>query len=617
MKKISLLFVLLLTVITAFTQTLTESFNGTTFPPTGWQNIQVSGSGLWNRVTSGVEPACTPHSGAGMAQYNSYDFQPNANALLITPLQTFTGTSVHELSFWMYADAGWLIYPDSVGVYYNTSANLTGSIHLATIPRYNPVEGWYKHSFLLPASLTGGYYIIFRGYSQYGNNMFLDDVKLVVPPTEDLSAVSIDNDVYLTSGISYTPQATFKNTGINTVNANVTFEGYDYSNNLIYSSTKPITSLSSWDVVQVSFDPVALPNPEAIYTGKVYTSLTGDLENSNDTIRKTFYTYTHNKQTVMLEVGTGTWCQYCPGAAMGADDLVTNGKQVAVVENHNGDTYAYPSSDARNTYYEITGYPTAIFDGIKKLVGGNHTTSLYTSYLPIYESRYAIKSAFGLTVSGSASGNNFNISVVVDRYGETPFANSNLVLHMALTQSHLQVNWQGQTHLEYVSRVMVPDANGTPIDLSSAMQVTVPLTFTLNTAWGGSIANHDYEVVTWIQDLATKEIVDAQKYDLADISVGVNELNSDLTISGISPNPASTNTSIRFYLHESAQTTIEIYDITGQLVKTLVNSNMGAGSRTIDWDITNNGGTNVESGLYLCKIKAGNRVSSSKILVVK
>jgi len=30
-------------------------------------NIQVSGSGLWSRFTAGVNPTCTPHSGAGMA----------------------------------------------------------------------------------------------------------------------------------------------------------------------------------------------------------------------------------------------------------------------------------------------------------------------------------------------------------------------------------------------------------------------------------------------------------------------------------------------------------------------------------------------------------------------
>jgi hypothetical protein len=55
------------------------------------------------------------------------------------------------------------------------------------------------------------------------------------------------------------------------------------------------------------------------------------------------------------------------------------------------------------------------------------------------------------------------------------------VLHLALTQSLIQFNWHGQTHLEFVSRAICPNASGTPINMSTQTQVTVPLTFTFNT----------------------------------------------------------------------------------------------------------------------------------------
>ena len=70
------------------------------------------------------------------------------------------------------------------------------------------------------------------------------------------------------------------------------------------------------------------------------------------------------RNKVVQEIGTGTWCTYCPGAAMGADDLVANGCQVAVIEYHNGDAFTNTASDARNAYYSISGYPTAHFDGV-------------------------------------------------------------------------------------------------------------------------------------------------------------------------------------------------------------------------------------------------------------
>jgi hypothetical protein len=248
---------------------------------------------------------------------------------------------------------------------------------------------------------------------------------------------------------------------------------------------------------------------------------------------------------------------------MGADDLIANGKQVAVVENHNGDAYAYTASNARNTYYNITGFPTAIFDGIKQLVGGDHTNSLYTSYLPLYDAEYALKTAFGLTIGdGYRAGNVYTLNVIVDRYGETPFANSNLVLQLALTQSHIHVNWQGQTHLEFVSRAMAPDASGTPIDLQSATQVTVPLTFTYNPSWGGDLVN-DYELVAWVQDLTTKEVVNAEQVSLQSILVGVKENNSSQGGMKIYPNPVRNTLTVET-LQPIGKSTLYVFNASGQ-----------------------------------------------------
>jgi len=302
---------------------------------------------------------------------------------------------------------------------------------------------------------------------------------------------------------------------------------------------------------------------------------------------------------------------------MGVRDLVTNGHYVAVVENHNGDSYAYSESNARNSYYGITGYPTAIFDGIKKLSGGDHNVSLYPAYLPIYQARYAIKTNFGITITGYHIGNNYYITLGIDRYGETPFANSNLVAHLALTQSNIMVSWQGQNRLDYVSRAMAPNASGTPINLSVQTHVNVPLTLVFNPAWGGSIANHDFELIAWVQDLTTKEVVDAQKLDLLNIPVGINNLNTGIPALNVFPNPASTQTTVYFSLNETAQTKIEIYNVSGQVVKTLTDKEFNNGSHMITWDLKNNAGSDVANGIYICKILSCNYIATSKIFVEK
>jgi len=301
---------------------------------------------------------------------------------------------------------------------------------------------------------------------------------------------------------------------------------------------------------------------------------------------------------------------------MGANDLKTNGHNVAVIENHYNDSYANAGSNARIAYYEITGFPCIVIDGIQKHTAGDHNISLYPVYLPVYQARYAIKTNFGITINGNFSGNNYNLSVVVDRYGESPFASNNLVLHLVLTQSNIPFTWQGQTHVESVNRIMVPNSNGTVINMSTQTQVTVPLSFTFNTGWGGSITNHDFELIAWVQDLNTKEVIDAQKKDLASIPpVFVNQMNNDHFLLNLYPNPASEYTNIDFYLKDAAKTKLDIYNINGQLTKSLLDADCNSGQKTVVWDLTDFSGMSVANGLYLFKIVSGNKTATAKIFV--
>ena len=63
---------------------------------------------------------------------------------------------------------------------------------------------------------------------------------------------------------------------------------------------------------------------------------------------------------VLVEIATGTWCGYCPGAALGADDLIENGHAVAIIENHYNDAFETTDSYERCvSYYGTTGYPNS------------------------------------------------------------------------------------------------------------------------------------------------------------------------------------------------------------------------------------------------------------------
>lgn len=83
------------------------------------------------------------------------------------------------------------------------------------------------------------------------------------------------------------------------------------------------------------------------------------------------------------------------------------------------------------------------------------------------------------------------------------------------------------------------------------------------------------------------------------------------------PNPFNPITTISYYLPKSELVDISIYDITGRLVKNLVNLNQSAGNKSTKWDATNNKGENVNSGIYLYTIQAGNFTQTKKINYIK
>ena len=216
------------------------------------------------------------------------------------------------------------------------------------------------------------------------------------------------------------------------------------------------------------------------------------------------------RQMVVLEIGTGTWCQYCPGAAMGAHELVENGHSVAVIEYHTYDDYQTDESDARiYDFYSMYAFPTAIFDGAITELSGSQTNSMYDVYLPHYEQRIEAMSDFSITMSfENTGGSEYTAHVTVDNVNA--YAGS-AVLQFVLTESHIPENWQNQEELDYVCRLMLPDENGTTLDFSGGNTLNFDFDFELETGW----LAENCEVVAFIQDNETNEILQGNKLSLA------------------------------------------------------------------------------------------------------
>ncbi len=162
-----------------------ESFDNTTFLPTGWSAVGTTN--LWSRRTTGTFPTCTPASGAGMVRFASRGTAANTNQTISTPVIDYTikGTSQAYISLWIYRDNG-SVNADSLSLFINTTPSLTGATRLGAVARYTklflpdsvPANGWYKYTFNVPSSFSSNTnYILIKGVSQAGNNIYIDDVE--------------------------------------------------------------------------------------------------------------------------------------------------------------------------------------------------------------------------------------------------------------------------------------------------------------------------------------------------------------------------------------------------------------------------------------------------------
>lgn len=83
------------------------------------------------------------------------------------------------------------------------------------------------------------------------------------------------------------------------------------------------------------------------------------------------------------------------------------------------------------------------------------------------------------------------------------------------------------------------------------------------------------------------------------------------------PNPSNPSTAIRYELSQESQVTLRIYDMLGQLVKTLVDGVEPAGNREVVWDGRNEYGSVAASGVYLYRMTAGGFTDTRRILLLK
>ena len=96
-----------------------------------------------------------------------------------------------------------------------------------------------------------------------------------------------------------------------------------------------------------------------------------------------------------------------------------------------------------------------------------------------------------------------------------------------------------------------------------------------------------------------------------------NETDVRTGLRGLSPNPFRAETVLSYGLEQPSHVRLEIYDVAGRLVTSLVSCEQPAGTHTSRWDGRDAAGVRRASGVYFARLSAGGRESTRKVLFLR
>ena len=115
---------------------------------------------------------------------------------------------------------------------------------------------------------------------------------------------------------------------------------------------------------------------------------------------------------------------------------------------------------------------------------------------------------------------------------------------------------------------------------------------------------HMYRVITWLQNIVSPP-------------TGAKSSGYSNALAQNYPNPFNPVTTIDYSLKEAGNVNLRIYNVAGQLVRTLVDGNVAAGEFSTKWYGRNDAGQSVSSGVYFYKLVAKDFTMTKKMVLLK
>jgi hypothetical protein len=149
-------------------------------------------------------------------------------------------------------------------------------------------------------------------------------------------------------------------------------------------------------------------------------------------------------------------------------------------------------------------------------------------------------------------------------------------------------------------------------------------------AFGETLAEGELGVSLVFRSIAETEqsLIELTRGQLSDanyalnqvVSLGAVQLETRPEVYALGdnyPNPFNPETTIKYQLPDAVDVRLDIYNVVGQVVRTLVADNQIAGRYIVQWDATDDSGQDLSSGIYFYRLQAGEFQEVSKMLLLK
>jgi hypothetical protein len=187
----------------------------------------------------------------------------------------------------------------------------------------------------------------------------------------------------------------------------------------------------------------------------------------------------------------------------------------------------------RVTYYGVSGVPDIVIDG--NVAQDNPATLFSGGQSPTTDARSTVGADFEISALHGSTGNLSDVDVNVIITAKNNVNNANLVAHVVIVEKEIAFSAapgsNGETEFYNVMKQMLPSSAGTAL----AASYTTGQTVIVSETWGHSNVYKldDVAVVVFIQDINTKEVLQAAFSENIDLPAGIQ--NADLAAA----NPAS------------------------------------------------------------------------------